>query len=702
MWEAGATVVKPSRMLAGVFHAKKGTALASAALAALLSSSIDARAEEPDEVVVRGREAAGFVSRARIEDSPREVTDAASLIEPLPGVHVRRLGADDSFATLSVRGTSSTQVAVYLAGVPLTGGADPTLDLATLPLWPGARARVYRSFAPAALGRGSLGGTLVLDAPSPRAANSTEVYGAASAYGSRRVRIGNVSGEPDGVRIATGLSASRSDDDFSFIDSNASIAAGHDVLATRENAGHAAASGLVSIGIPVRFGPGNTGALTITTLAQLRRQQLPGTIHVPTRFQRLDSNRLLSALELTLPAGPGALGARTWARHEGLAIHGDPIESAKLAGSPSETSDAIIAAGGSTGWKGRPSTATTVDARIDASGERFAPGRWIGAAQPPGARRTNVGAGVDVTLEATAALTLAASARADTWFDGSDGGASTNEARPTGNVGAELALGSVTLATHGGVLARPPSFVERFGDHGIFIGQRGLVPESARTIDAGGTFKATLGALRLHLEMAGFATWADDLIVFIPAGAYGRARAENIGRARLLGTEAELRVAAFGLELRLSHTALATANESECRVVAGACERPALPGRPEHDFVGDLAYVIGPVRLRYGVDVVAGIQADRKGEQAYRVPDRVLHSAGARLAVPGAAGLTLSLDVRNLLDLRAAAYPSALGGSDRYPIGDLFDYPIPGRRLLLSARWVFPEPILSASVRASQ
>ncbi len=660
-----------------------------------------AHADEPDEVVVRDPTAHGFVSRASVDDSPRDITDAASLVEPMPGVHVRRLGADDSFATLSVRGTSSTQVAVYLAGVPLTGGADPTLDLATLPLWPGASARVYRSFAPAALGRGSLGGTLVLDAPSPRATPRTEVYGAVSAYGSRRLRIGDVSGDPDGVRVATGLSMSRSDDDFSFVDPSASIKAGREVLATRENAGHAAASGLVSVALPVRLGVANRGALTITTLAQTRRQHLPGTVRVPTRFQRLDSNRWLGALELTLPAASGTFGARTWARREGLMIHGDPIESARLAGSPSETSDAIVAAGGSVGWKGRPSQAFSVDTRIDASAERFAPGRWVSAPQPPGARRSNLGAGVDTSMRPLDALTLAASARADAWFDTSEDGGHVAEARPTGNVGAEFASGPLALATHGGVLARPPSFVERFGDHGIFIGQPNLRPESARTLDAGGKFETSIGkVLRLHMEVAGFATWASDLIVFVPAGAYGRARATNIGRARLLGTEAEIRTSAYGFALRLSHTALSTANESACRVVAGACERPPLPGRPEHDFVADLAYTKGPVRLRYGVDVVAGMQADLSGDPTYRVPDRALHSVGARLEIPNVPGLTLSFDVRNLFDLRAASYPSALGGTDRYPIGDWLDYPIPGRRLLLSARWVFPEAKAGASVRA--
>ena len=156
--------------------------------------------------------------------------------------------------------------------------------------------------------------------------------------------------------------------------SAASSQTGREVLATRENAGHAAASGLTSIAIPVHLAAGKTGALSITTLAQVRRQQLPGSITLPTRFQRLDSNRLLGALELTVPAGSGAASTRIWARRDGLSIHGDPVESAtKLGGSPSETAVAIVAAGGSVGWKGRPTETTTLEARVDASGERFAP-----------------------------------------------------------------------------------------------------------------------------------------------------------------------------------------------------------------------------------------------------------------------------------------------------------------------------------------
>lgn len=664
----------------------------------------EARADDEEEVIVRGKTAGGFVSQARIEDSKREVTDAASLIEPLPGVHVRRLGADDSFATLSIRGTSSTQVAVYLAGVPLSGGADPTLDLSTLPLWPGARARVFRSFAPAALGRGSLGGTLVLDAPSAKSKPGTEIWTAVGAFGARRLRIGDVRtiGEgADAVRVASGLSLSRSDDDFSFIDRDATAQAGYDVFTTRRNAGHAAASGLASVSLPVRFASGSAGALTLTTLLQARRQQLPGTATQPTFDARLDSNRLVSALELTLPAGAGAFGVRAWGRREGLSIH-DSVAGANKSLGPISTDDAIISAGTSISWKGRPSDTISIEARVDGSGERFAPGTVIGSFAPPGARRTNVGAAFDGTWRVAEATTLAASSRADAWFDSADDGTSAEEVRPTGNLGVEQIAGPLVISSHAGVLARPPSFVERYGNRGAFIGTPSLRPESAGTIDAGVRVAKKLGVLRFSFDGALFATWADDLIVFLPAGANGRAKANNIGRARLLGTETEVKLGLSAFDLRVSHTGLATTNYGACNFVQEgsspslSCERPPLPLRPTHDLVADLTYTAGPLRLRYGIDFVAGISADNSGGYEYEVPDRVLHSFGMRLAIPGVPGLTASLDVRNLLDLRAAEYPKiTLGGvasRDRYPIGDLFDYPIPGRRVLLSLRWVHDSP----------
>ena len=493
------------------------------------------------------------------------------------------------------------------------------------------------------------------------------MWTAVGSFGSRRVRLGDVHGTPDGVRIATGLSASRLDDDFGYLDREATLDAGRDVFTTRQNAGHAAVAGLASVAIPVRVGASSGGALTITGLAQARRQELPGSHRVPTTYQRLDSSRLVSALELTVPVREGTFGVRAWGRREELSLKDSPI-SVRSTFNPTHTDDAIIAAGGSAGWRARPTESTNVELRVDGSAERFAPGTWIGGtAPPPGARRTNGGVAIDASTLVASTMTIAASARGDMWVDTADDGTSATEERPTGNLGVELPIGPLIVASHGGFVARPPSFLERYGNRGAFIGDPRLKPESAFTADAGARATRRLGPVRVHAEAAGFATWAEDLITFVYAGANGRAKATNIGRARLFGIESELRLAAFGFEARASHTALATANESECRFEGTTCIRPPLPGRPAHDFIGDLSWTRGPVRLRYGVDAVAGILADVTAN--IEVPLRVFHGAGVRVAVPQVPGLSLTLDVRNIFDFRVVEYPGALGRV-RAPAGD--------------------------------
>jgi hypothetical protein len=617
------------------------------------------------------------VSTASERDSPRELTDAASLVEPLPGVHVRRFGADDSFTTLSIRGSSSNEVAIVLAGVPLTGGADPTLDLATLPLWPGAVAQVHRSFAPASLGPGSLGGTLVLDPPKATAPESTDVWAAAGSFREARLRVGDVRALDGGGRVATAVSASRADDDFTYLDPTAS-SPGHDVYTQRENAGHAAVNGLVSWALPVHWTDASVGALTVTTLVQGRRQQLPGTSLGPTPFARLDSDRELASAELSGPLGTGAWSARGWGRREGLELH-DALGSPALG--PTLADQTIVGTGGSVGWRGRPAEGATLEVRVDGSGERFAPGVVEGAAPPPGATRGSAGAAVDADWRAIDPLTLAASGRVDGWSGVASDGTQTGEVRPTGHVGAEAALEPVTLAAHAGTTARPPSFIELYGDRGAFTGDPTLRPESAWTVDAGARTSRRFGALRLALEVVGFGTWAQDLIAFVPTGATG-AKATNIGRARLAGVEVDARAAAGPVEVRASYTGLATADEAACTAVTGGCARPPLPGRPANDFVGDAMAHVGPAVLRVGVDAVSGMVADTAG--SIGVPPRVLASTGLRVDVTHE--VRLALDVRNLFDVRTGTYAGPLGPVHE-PIGDYYEYPLPGRSFLVSARF---------------
>ncbi len=641
--------------------------------------------DETDEVRVRGSQASEFTSRAKVEDAPREVTDVASLVEPMPGVHVRRLGADDSFTTLSIRGSSSSQVAVYLAGVPLTGGGDPTVDISTLPLWPGAQARVHRSFAPATLGPGSLGGTLVLEPPGPGARTGSEVWAAAGSFGALRMRAGDVRAFDWGgdARIVTALSASRSDDGFSYYDERSGG------FVKRENAGHAAVNGLVSVTRPVQWTNASVGSVRFTTIVQARKQQLPGTLSDPTPNALLSTTRLIESMELRGPTGggAGAWSVAAWGRRDDVALRPDHDQ---YVPGVTRTQEASIAAGASVGWRGHVHPAVTIDSRAELMGDRFAPGDVEGAAPiAAGARRVLGALAADGSWRPSRAWTLGASGRVEGWRDvvlgGITPGDDRTEARPTGHLGAELASGDFTFAAHGGAVARSPSYTERFGTRGSFIPNPTLRTESAWTIDAGLRHVTRAGKWRVHSELAGFGTWANDLIVFVAKGQGGRLRGENIGRARVLGVEADLGVRAYGFDVRAVYTGLATTNFGDCDNVLGGCFRPPLPGRPQHDIVGDVAYTLGPVRVRYGVDAVVGMRADLKG--AFPIPARVLHGAGVRVDVPHVRGLRVGFDIRNLFDLRVATYSDVLGESKR-GIGDSFDYPLPGRTMMLTVRWV--------------
>jgi outer membrane receptor protein involved in Fe transport len=635
---------------------------------------------QTEEVTVRGDTVGDFTSTASERDSTREVTDAASLVEPLPGVHVRRYGADDSFTTLSIRGSTSTEVAIVFAGVPLTGGSDPSLDLSTLPLWPGEVARVHRTFAPAALGPGSLGGTLVLDPPRPTSEPITETWGAVGSYGEARLRVADVRDTGAGGRVVTAVSASRADDDFTYLDPTASTP-GHEVFATRQNAGHAAVNGLVAWAVPVRWTPGNTGMLTVTTLAQGRHQELPGTVLGPTPFAVLDSDRELAAVELTGAAGPGAWSTRAWGRREGLRLS-DP-DASEFALGATRADQTIVATGGSVGWRGRPAERTRLEVHVDGSGERYAPGVTEGEPQPPGASRLSAGAALDAQWSVVDALDLAASARLDEY---SNAGASTaSDLEPTGHLGFEWTIDDVTLSSHVGETARPPSFIELYGDRGAFLGNPSLLPESAWTVDAGARTSRRWGPVRVAAEVDGFGTWAQDLITFVPIGAYARSVATNIGLARLFGVEVDARAAVGPVELRAAYTGLVTEDDSACEAIVGPCVHPPLPGRPANDLVADLLGTLGAVTARVGIDWVSGIDADVAGSIV--VPPRVLTSAGLR--VQAARGLRLALDVRNLFDVRTGTYEGALGPVP-YPIGDYYAYPLPGRTFLVSARFTQP------------
>jgi vitamin B12 transporter len=640
-------------------------------------SATPARADEPPvSIVVKGNAGSSFSATAKEGDRPRDTPDAASLLEGLPGLRVRRLGVEGGFATVSIRGAASNQVAVSLAGVPLTGAADPSLDLATLPLWPGSTVHAFRTFAPAGLGGGYLGGLVAVDPIEPGKQPRTEVYDAIGSFGALRLRIADVrsfGGDERGDgkwRVATGLSASRIAGDFPYVDPT--LGPGREIDRTRENAGNAQLSGIVQARRDI-----DAWTIILTALGQTRRDGVAGNFLHPTTATRLFRERELFAIEARHGDDDGRFLVRAWLRHEYVRFD-DALgeQGPRLTGS---AHDDVYASGVLLGRSFRVGPRLTLDARIDEQVENARGDRLIGPT--PDRTRNRFGLSLDATLRATDLLTLLAAARADLRRDTPHDGPATTETLPAAHVGAEHALGNdVSLAAHVGFLARPPSFLELLGDGGATEPSPGLNSERAIAGDLGLRTRGAFRDLRWDGELVGFVSRTKDLIVLTPRG-LGTLRAENVGEASAGGMEASLGLLLGPARLLASYTFLITRDLTS--IVASSGQ--PLPGRPKHDLTLDLTTRIAFVTLRYGLDVVSATALDR--QSTLTLPTRSWHSVGANAEV--SRGVFVLGEISNLFDQRSGdvVYESSpVLRTVRYPYSDFVGYPIPGRRWTLALR----------------
>ncbi|MEO7096032.1 MAG: TonB-dependent receptor, partial [Polyangiales bacterium] len=614
---------------------------------------------------------------AKEGDRPRDTPDAAALLEGLPGLRVRRLGVEGGFATVSIRGAASNQIAVSLAGVPLTGAADPSLDQATLPLWPGSTVHAFRTFAPAGLGGGYLGGLVAIDPIAPGKKAHTEVYDAVGSFGALRMRVADVrsfgaggTADGGGWRVATGLSASRIEGGFPYLDPT--LGPGREVDRTRENAGNAQVAGIVQARRDV-----DAWTIILTALGQTRRDGVAGNFLRPTTATRLFRERELFAVEARHGDDDGRFLVRVWLRHEHARFE-DALgeQGPRLAGA---AHDDVWASGVLLGRSFHVGPRLTLDARLDEQMESAAGERLAGPT--PDRRRTRFGFSLDATLRATDLLTLVAAARADLRRDVPYEGATTTETLPAAHLGAEHALGEhVTVATHLGFLARPPSFLELLGDGGATEPAPGLQSERALAADLGLRGRGVLGDLRWDGELVGFVSRTKDLIVLTPRG-LGTLRAENVGEASAGGVEASLGLLAGPARLLASYTFLVTRDLTS--IVASSGQ--PLPGRPKHDLTLDLSARIAFVTLRYGLDLVSSTALDR--QSTLTLPTRSWHSVGANAEV--SRGVFVLGEISNLFDQRSGdvIYESSPAvRTVRYPYGDFVGYPIPGRRWTIALR----------------
>ncbi|MCR9162063.1 MAG: TonB-dependent receptor plug domain-containing protein [Nannocystaceae bacterium] len=665
---------------------------------------------EPDRALEEqralDRDTPGF--GAAVDLGRRDGTPDDGLTEVLartPGAHVRSVGGLGQFTAISLRGSAAAQVMIFADGVPLGDAFGGLFNLSDLPLRSMSRVDIYRGFVPVRYGGATLGGALDVDGRPRSTAPQVSLSTGLGSFGGRQLALDGVTALTDRLTLSAHASYAGATGDFPYYDdASTPTFTGDDETLRRRNNDYDRA--IVRARLDGERGPvrGHVQQWFVG-----RSTGIAGPVGAPSAAARLGTLGLqtIARIEHTSFGRPGGrLGA-----HLGLGLRQQRFRDpqAELGPGINDQRMRSLDLYASPRWRSALWRMAFAELTADIRPQwvRVDEAASTGLASGD-ATRSRLGVGVGVQLEqflAQRRVRLVPAVRVDAFsnrFAAAPGeGEVSDEGRDVDQFGASPRMGAsvrvvgpLQLRGSIGRYFRVPTLLELFGDRGYAVGNEGLRPERGTNADGGVVIDHDGDALQFYGQLAGFATWSEDLITWVSAGRV--ARAVNLAAARIRGAEVSARALAFSERLELD--ASYTFTDAVDRGPDPTARNQPLVGRPRHDASTHVSlgrrFVARGVewlpRIRSGLEVLSGTRLDTAGR--YEVPTRVLQSIGVELHVDGR--VHWALEVRNLLDQRTG--PVVLPVGDRRPspapIADYLGYPLPGRSLWTSLTLDFGGP----------
>lgn len=658
----------------------------------------------------------GFVTAIDLEAEPRQrpADDLASVVSRAPGVTVRSLGGLGQFSAITIRGSTSQQVPVFLDGAPITGSLSGLVDLSTQPLDALARVELYRGYVPIRYGSAAIGGAMDLVGAVHRGPTKLWVASGFGSYLAREAKLGFASAVSKRLSLATRVGYAGSRGDFRYFDDGGTpLLNTDDGIRRRVNNHYDRLFGQVRL-------DARREQLRVSSqlLGWWKLQGVPGTASAPSAdaSQRVVALRSITRARKQLSSRAGVPGHVEWiasvaledrvfrdlSGQVGLAADDEhalsldgwlsprlrvplwPMAWLELVGELRGEWIDIDERFGDDG----PDNPDAALASGDATRSRFSAAAGAEIEQWLFERRWSIVAGARVDLaDSHFAVPPGAGELDDRGVDGVAFGVSPR-------VGTKLLLtDGLDLRGSVGRYLRFPNLGELFGDRGYVVGNEGLLPERGTKLDGGLILDLEqIGGrdLGLFAQIVGFATWSEDLIQWVRSGPV--VRPINVQGARVRGLESGLGFRAFGrdLSLDLTYTLLDTRNDTP----EAEQQFKPLPGRPRHSAlarpsvghrfsVGRRALALEP-RIFYELEWVAGSFLDLSGR--VELPPRSLHAAGLSLRI--ADRVDLAIEGRNLSNRLRAVIDPAFGPPTPYPaaISDFIGFPLPGLSVWGSVR----------------
>ena len=160
-------------------------------------------------------ETPSFYSLITHEEFEHKIEGLPDILRKQPGVQVRQSGGLGSFSTVSLRGSNSDQVMIYMDGILLNEGATGGFNLSSISLDSVDSVEVYRGTTPVNFGKASLGGVVNIRTLRSKGDISGSVTGGYGSFNTQKYS-GVINHKPGKWDYLVSSGSLKSDNNFGF------------------------------------------------------------------------------------------------------------------------------------------------------------------------------------------------------------------------------------------------------------------------------------------------------------------------------------------------------------------------------------------------------------------------------------------------------------------------------------------------------
>ena len=638
-----------------------------------------AQSMEIDEVVISDeklseeqevKEATAFVTVINPKEYTERVSSVPELLSQSVGVNVREYGGLGSFSTVSIRGSSSEQVAIFLDGVLLNQARQGVVNLSEIPLDNIEKIEVYRGTSPARFGTAGIGGVVNIITRSPGEKPQTELsysYGSFDTYKAdvyRSERIKNI----DYLFFYT---LNRTRGNFKYLDDNGTpLNQDDDSETRRKNDEFLSQDLLLKLGYKW-----DKWRFNISSDFFSNDQGVPGISSFQSKTANLETLRNLSNLKIS-KAGilhPSInLESQIFFTYEW-----DKYQDKKgeIGVGFQDNRDATISYGGNillSHSSSLPYANNFLNMYTGLKWERYdSENKLNPGSEGDTQKRTTLNLALEEILYLIGDRLILSPSLIFNHYHNDFGGqlpftnqwVSPGENRNKGYINRKMGLeirltDFLSIKSNVGKYFRPPNFTELFGDRGTLLGNPSLKAEESSNWDVGFRVqkKKFLFMKNILFEYAYYHSTMDNLILFIQ-NSQRTSVATNISKAVMSGHEISWASALFD---HINISGNLTVQDTEDKSDISYWEGNQLPGRPEYELFNRFEIFNNLGKIFYEFNYLSNNYLDRANFT--KISARKIHNVG--FSFYPIKNLTFTFEVKNLSDAR---------------IEDFIGYPLPGR-----------------------